>query len=73
MMFATADRCCLSPPPLQVKLLAPQEVIFAQQKGTPIIDVRPEADYEKVSEAPLLPAGPASAMAVSLTCKLAAS
>lgn len=35
---------------LQVKLIAPQEVIFAADRGKAVIvDVRPAADYEKVS------------------------
>jgi len=32
-------------PYLQVNFISPQEAVFAQKRGVPIIDVRPALDY----------------------------
>jgi rhodanese-related sulfurtransferase len=34
----------------QVKMVSPQEVQFASDRGALIVDVRPEADYDAVSQ-----------------------
>jgi hypothetical protein len=40
----------LSGATLQVKMVSPQEVQFASDRGALIVDVRPEADYDAVSD-----------------------
>lgn len=39
---------CLAPA-AQLKVMSPQEVLFAQERGVTLLDVRPEGDYLKVS------------------------
>ena len=46
---ATAVYLLLFPCCAQLKVLAPQELVIAQEKGVPVIDVRPVAEYEKAS------------------------
>ncbi len=46
-----------------MKLLSPQELLWAAEKGALVVDVRPEADYDTVS----CTAGPAS---YTLPCQL---
>ena len=43
-LLVVSRRCCLCP--AQTRVLAPQELLFEQEKGTPVIDIRPKSEFE---------------------------
>jgi hypothetical protein len=47
MMMMMMFLSCVAP---QVKMVSPQEVQFASDRGALVVDVRPEADYDAVSD-----------------------